>query len=287
MLLNYFKTRDLTDLWTPVQISAVIDHPNPANPVTFTTAIPNSGVADRTCPDVPANEMYNAQTNPHGVRCTLEDYMVNLFGRRAERRLRQRAVRQHRHPVRPGGTAPGPAHGPAVRRPQRARGRARPRRPLLLAAVGRRPDRAPARLPGRRRRRGQQPQPGRDHRPARPGSRRVPRRLPHLRDARSPAARLRHRGQPGAVARAGTADRRRELCRSGRVRDGLVAGTRLHRRSQRSAGAEDHPGQAGHGRRPLHQRRGHRPARERYATRPSRPTGRRASAPTSRRPTTC
>jgi Tannase-like family of unknown function (DUF6351) len=83
MLLNYFKTRDLTDLWTPVQISAVIDHPNPANPVTFTTAIPNSGVADRTCPDVPANETYNAQTNPHGVRCTLEDYMVNLFGRRA------------------------------------------------------------------------------------------------------------------------------------------------------------------------------------------------------------
>ncbi len=81
MLLNYFKTRDQTDLWTPVQISAVIDHPNPANPVTFTTAIPNSGVADRQCPDVPANETYNAQTNPHGVRCTLEDYMVNLFGR--------------------------------------------------------------------------------------------------------------------------------------------------------------------------------------------------------------
>jgi hypothetical protein len=81
MLLNYFKTRDLTDLWTPVQISAVIDHPNPANPVTFTTAIPNSGVADRKCPDVPANETYNARTNPHGVRCTLEDYMVNVFGR--------------------------------------------------------------------------------------------------------------------------------------------------------------------------------------------------------------
>jgi hypothetical protein len=82
MLLNYFKTRDVPDLWTPVQISAVIDHPNVANPITFTTVIPNSGVADRQCPDVPANETYNAQTNPHGVRCTLEDYMVNLFGRR-------------------------------------------------------------------------------------------------------------------------------------------------------------------------------------------------------------
>ncbi|MDQ6835436.1 MAG: DUF6351 family protein, partial [Actinomycetota bacterium] len=83
MLLNYFKTKDLTDLWGPPQISAVIEHPNPANPITFTTAIPNSGQADRACPDVPAGQVYNAQSNPHGVRCTLEDYMVNLFGRRA------------------------------------------------------------------------------------------------------------------------------------------------------------------------------------------------------------
>jgi Tannase-like family of unknown function (DUF6351) len=82
MLLNYFENKDPQDLWGPTQISAVIEHPNPANPVTFTTVIPNSGVADRAnCPDLPASEEWNAQTNPHGVRCTLEDYMVNLFGR--------------------------------------------------------------------------------------------------------------------------------------------------------------------------------------------------------------
>jgi uncharacterized tannase-like protein DUF6351 len=82
MLLNYFENKDPQDLWGPSQISAVIEHPNPANPITFTTVIPNSGVADRSnCPDVPASEEWNAQTKPHGVRCTLEDYMVNLFGR--------------------------------------------------------------------------------------------------------------------------------------------------------------------------------------------------------------
>jgi hypothetical protein len=80
MLLNYFDSKDQTDLWGPTQISAVIQHPNPLNPVTFTTVIPNSGVADRDCPDVPASEVWSP-SNPHGVRCTLEDYMVNMFGR--------------------------------------------------------------------------------------------------------------------------------------------------------------------------------------------------------------
>jgi hypothetical protein len=81
MLLNYWKTKDQQDGWGPSQIQAVIEHPNPGNPITFTTAIPNSGVADRSgCPDVPQSEEWSA-TNPHGVRCTLEDYMVNLFGR--------------------------------------------------------------------------------------------------------------------------------------------------------------------------------------------------------------
>ena len=85
MLLKYWQTPsrwDAGDVWTPAQMSAVIDHPNPGNPVTFTTSIANSGMATRSCPDVPQSEVYNAQTNPHGVRCTLQDYMVNVFGRR-------------------------------------------------------------------------------------------------------------------------------------------------------------------------------------------------------------
>jgi hypothetical protein len=81
MLLNYFETKDQTDLFGPTQIQAIIDHPNPANPVTFTSVIPNSGIPTRSCPDVPASQVFNPQTNPHGVRCTLEDYMVNMFGR--------------------------------------------------------------------------------------------------------------------------------------------------------------------------------------------------------------
>lgn len=82
-LLAYFQ--DPTQwapgtVWEPVQISQVLGHPNPANPVTFTTAIPNSGKPTRSCPGVPAEEVYDAETNPDGVRCTLHDYMKNVFG---------------------------------------------------------------------------------------------------------------------------------------------------------------------------------------------------------------
>ena len=68
-------------MWDPVAITAVLDHPNPANPITFTTVIPNSGDPSRSCPGVPDEQVYDAKTNPDGVRCTLQDYMVNVFGR--------------------------------------------------------------------------------------------------------------------------------------------------------------------------------------------------------------
>ena len=68
-------------LYDPVAISSFFDHPNVANPITFTTAIPNSGDPSRPCPGVPEDQVYNEQTNPDGVRCTLQDYMVNAFGR--------------------------------------------------------------------------------------------------------------------------------------------------------------------------------------------------------------
>src|SRR4051794_15696801 len=67
--------------YDPVAQRAFFDHPNLANPVTFTTTIPNSGNPSRSCPGVPDDKVYDAQTNPHGVRCTLQDYMVNAFGR--------------------------------------------------------------------------------------------------------------------------------------------------------------------------------------------------------------
>jgi hypothetical protein len=68
-------------LYDPVATSAFFDHPNIANPLTFTTVIPNSGEPTRSCPGVPDSQVYNEQTNPRGVRCTLQDYMVNAFGR--------------------------------------------------------------------------------------------------------------------------------------------------------------------------------------------------------------
>jgi hypothetical protein len=85
--LKYFEDPSRWDpgtLWDPVAIGAVLDHPNIANPITFTTVIPNSGNPSRDCPGVPKQKVYDARSNPHGVRCTLQDYMVNLFGRRPD-----------------------------------------------------------------------------------------------------------------------------------------------------------------------------------------------------------
>ncbi|MBV9292885.1 MAG: hypothetical protein JO222_10595 [Frankiales bacterium] len=65
-------------------MSAVLDHPNVGNPVTFTSVIPNGGDPTHSCAGLPANKQYNAKTNPHGVRCTLADYTVNVVGRRAK-----------------------------------------------------------------------------------------------------------------------------------------------------------------------------------------------------------
>jgi hypothetical protein len=68
--------------WSPADMGAVEGHVNPANPITFTVAIPDSGEPTRSCPGLDESKVYDEKTNPHGVRCTLQDYMVNVFGRR-------------------------------------------------------------------------------------------------------------------------------------------------------------------------------------------------------------
>ena len=65
---------------TPAQWPAIFGHANPANQITFTTAIQNSGEPSRSCPGVPPEDVYDENTNPDGVRCTLTDYMRNIFG---------------------------------------------------------------------------------------------------------------------------------------------------------------------------------------------------------------
>jgi hypothetical protein len=64
----------------PVQWPGIYGHLNPANQITFTTAIANSGDPSRACPGVPEARVYNENTNPGGVRCALHDYMRNVFG---------------------------------------------------------------------------------------------------------------------------------------------------------------------------------------------------------------
>ena len=64
----------------PAQWPSIFGHANPANQITFTTAIQNSGEPSRNCPGVPREDVYNENTNPDGVRCTLTDYMRNVFG---------------------------------------------------------------------------------------------------------------------------------------------------------------------------------------------------------------
>jgi uncharacterized tannase-like protein DUF6351 len=87
LLLRYFNNPGSWGTgvaWTPNQMAAVEGHINPVNAVTFTTAIPSSGDPSRSCPGVPADKVFDEQTNPHGVRCTLQDYMINIFGKRPQ-----------------------------------------------------------------------------------------------------------------------------------------------------------------------------------------------------------
>jgi hypothetical protein len=72
-------------VWTPAQIAAIEGHPNHVNSVVFDTVYWTSlGEPADGCPGVPAEQNYNAQSNPGGVRCTLADYMINVMGPRPQ-----------------------------------------------------------------------------------------------------------------------------------------------------------------------------------------------------------
>jgi uncharacterized tannase-like protein DUF6351 len=69
--------------WDPASIAAVEGHPNHVNSIVFDSVYWTSlGDPDDGCPGVPAEDTYNADTNPGGVRCTLADYMINVMGPR-------------------------------------------------------------------------------------------------------------------------------------------------------------------------------------------------------------
>jgi hypothetical protein len=72
-------------IWDPLSIGGVEGHPNHVNSIVFDSVYwTDLGVPDDGCAGVPAEQNYNAQTNPGGVRCTLADYMINVFGPRPE-----------------------------------------------------------------------------------------------------------------------------------------------------------------------------------------------------------
>src|SRR5207253_2146751 len=63
--------------WTPLQIAAVEGHPDHANAVELSTLYFGAlGDPSYPCNGVSSSERYNARTNPRGVRCDLQDYMV-------------------------------------------------------------------------------------------------------------------------------------------------------------------------------------------------------------------
>ncbi len=72
-------------VWTPAQIAAVEGHPNHANAVIL-DSLYWTALADpvNPCAGVTAAQRYDPQSNPRGTRCTLADYMINVFGPRPQ-----------------------------------------------------------------------------------------------------------------------------------------------------------------------------------------------------------
>ena len=72
----------------PAQWPSIFGHLNPGNQITFTEVIPNSGDPSRDCPGVAPEDVFS-ETNPDGVRCSFQDYMVNVFGETPDGKARR------------------------------------------------------------------------------------------------------------------------------------------------------------------------------------------------------
>jgi hypothetical protein len=76
--------------WDPHSMAEVEGHISPLNAITFTEVIPSGGDPSRSCPGLSSDQVFDEKTNPKGVRCSLQDYMVNVFGKRASDGYAQR-----------------------------------------------------------------------------------------------------------------------------------------------------------------------------------------------------
>jgi hypothetical protein len=92
LLVNYFDSpAALLQGWTAVQQASVMGYQTISpcqswvNVYSFNQlGNPSQTNSTFTPCGVPADQEYNAQTNPTGVRCTHQDFMVNIFGRRPQ-----------------------------------------------------------------------------------------------------------------------------------------------------------------------------------------------------------
>ena len=86
MLRAYFEDRTRWGkgiVWMPAQWAAVEGRPDPANAIVADEEFFKSATAPGGgC--VPANVVYDAQTRPGGVRCSILDAMINVLGPRPE-----------------------------------------------------------------------------------------------------------------------------------------------------------------------------------------------------------
>ena len=86
LLRRYFENPTTWEpgvAWTTLDMSVVMGHPNYVNSIVYNTAISALLDPSRDCPGVAAEDVYDPASNPSGVRCSLQDYMVNIFGRRS------------------------------------------------------------------------------------------------------------------------------------------------------------------------------------------------------------
>lgn len=91
LLNNYYagKGSSLTD----AQRTAINGHAVPATCRLWESSFLEGGRPEDGCASgIPKSEIYNAQTNPKGLRCALPDANVNQFGRDSETGFAQRAL---------------------------------------------------------------------------------------------------------------------------------------------------------------------------------------------------
>ncbi|EHN10956.1 hypothetical protein PAI11_21850 [Patulibacter medicamentivorans] len=84
VMRRYFDdpSRSGSTLWTPLHMALVEGHLTPLNSITADEGLFKNVVFADKCPDEVGAAAYDRVRNPGGVRCTLWDYMVNVFGPR-------------------------------------------------------------------------------------------------------------------------------------------------------------------------------------------------------------